>query len=211
MEVKARHVRAAFAHVRKHGYRPSKQSTKWDVIDPTTGDRFPPKVIREQAEIEAGFKESRSISGGWPTNDILNDLGFVTVPKDDQAALKIEQEISTLSLKKLAQRAAETQRSKPSRSQQTSTQVQRSPYVSAYIKRLAAGKCDLCNGDSPFSINGRPFLECHHIKQLAKGGGDTIDNCVALCPNCHRKMHLLRSKPDIAKLRERVVSRKSLR
>ena len=34
-----------------------------------------------------------------------------------------------------------------------------------------------------------PFLEAHHIKQLAKGGLDTISNAVAVCPNCHRELH----------------------
>ena len=30
---------------------------------------------------------------------------------------------------------------------------------------------------------------------------DTIDNVVALCPNCHRKMHELNDKDDIKKLK----------
>ena len=31
----------------------------------------------------------------------------------------------------------------------------------------------------------------------ADGGEDTIENAVALCPNCHRMMHSLRRKSDI--------------
>jgi 5-methylcytosine-specific restriction protein A len=34
-------------------------------------------------------------------------------------------------------------------------------------------------------------LETHHIKWLSKDGEDCIENTVALCPNCHRKMHIL--------------------
>lgn len=207
MELKAKHVRLAFAHVRKHGFKDSKKSKKWDVIDPVTGDRFPPKVIRERAEVEAGFENPRSRGGGWPTNDILNGLGFVTVPKDDEAALKIEREISELSLADLAKKALETQRQKPATSRQSNKYVQRSPYVSAYVKALAKGKCDLCGEGAPFSVGGRPYLECHHINQLAHGGGDTIENCVALCPNCHRRMHHVRSKLDIDALKVRVTSR----
>lgn len=207
MEIKAKHVRAAFAHVRRHGFKPSKKSTKWDVIDPLTGDRFPPKVIRERAEIEAGFEKPRAFGGGWPTNDILNGLGFVTVPKDDDAALEIEAEVSELSLAALAKKALETQQRKPAVSRQTSKYIQRSPYVSAYVKKLAGGKCDLCGEGAPFAVDGHPYLECHHIKQLAHGGGDTIDNCVALCPNCHRRMHHVRSKSDIDALKKRVASR----
>ena len=43
-------------------------------------------------------------------------------------------------------------------------------------------------------------MEVHHIKQLAKGGEDTLRNAVALCPNCHRKMHSLNKKADVKKL-----------
>ena len=39
-----------------------------------------------------------------------------------------------------------------------------------------------------------------YIKQLAKGGEDTLRNAVALCPNCHRKMHSLNKKADVKKL-----------
>lgn len=38
---------------------------------------------------------------------------------------------------------------------------------------------------------------------LIKTGSDTIENTVALCPNCHRKMHVLNSKKDIEYLIER--------
>lgn len=48
-----------------------------------------------------------------------------------------------------------------------------------------------------------PFLEVHHVKWLAKGGSDTVNNVVALCPNCHRKMHLLSRPVDIKKLEEK--------
>ena len=34
-----------------------------------------------------------------------------------------------------------------------------------------------------------PYLEVHHKIRLSDGGEDTIDNVVALCPNCHRKAH----------------------
>ena len=48
---------------------------------------------------------------------------------------------------------------------------------------------------------GDPYLETHHIEWLSKGGEDTIDNTVALCPNCHRRMHSLNSKKDVEKLK----------
>ncbi len=87
----------------------------------------------------------------------------------------------------------------------TVTSYDRNIYVSEYTKRRANGKCELCEERAPFNNkNGEPYLESHHIIWLSKGGMDTLDNTVALCPNCHRKMHSLNLKGDIEKLKEKV-------
>ena len=67
----------------------------------------------------------------------------------------------------------------------------RNPYVAEYVKRKANGICQDCKKPAPFinKTTGEPYLEIHHIIPLAQGGTDTIDNVVALCPNCHRKRH----------------------
>ena len=45
-----------------------------------------------------------------------------------------------------------------------------------------------CNEPAPFtSMNGNPYLECHHIQQVSKGGPDHPLNVIALCPNCHKR------------------------
>jgi 5-methylcytosine-specific restriction enzyme A len=31
--------------------------------------------------------------------------------------------------------------------------------------------------------------EIHHVKLLADSGEDTVENAMALCPNCHRESH----------------------
>lgn len=68
---------------------------------------------------------------------------------------------------------------------------QRDPRVAAYALLVAKGICADCNNPGPFTSKrtNMKYLEVHHIKQLKDGGGDTIDNVVALCPNCHRKRH----------------------
>jgi len=48
---------------------------------------------------------------------------------------------------------------------------------------------------------GKPYLETHHVVWLSKGGSDAVDNTVALCPNCHRKMHIVNSPSDVSKLK----------
>ena len=78
---------------------------------------------------------------------------------------------------------------------------ERNQYISEYTKERANGICDLCEKEAPFKDkNGRPYLESHHVITLAENGPDAIYNTVAICPNCHRKIHVLHQKEDIDKL-----------
>lgn len=66
----------------------------------------------------------------------------------------------------------------------------RNPYVKAYILERADGRCERCEQPAPFRLpNGKPYLEVHHVIPLEQSGPDTIENCIALCPNCHREVH----------------------
>lgn len=83
----------------------------------------------------------------------------------------------------------------------TSNTFIRDAFVAEYAKRKANGYCQLCEEPAPFSNKeGAPYLECHHIEWISKGGSDTINNIVALCPNCHRKMHVWNLESDREKL-----------
>ena len=74
----------------------------------------------------------------------------------------------------------------------------RDHHIREYAKKRTKGICQLCEQRAPFyDWNGQPFLEVHHIKRLADGGSDSVDNTVALCPNCHRKMHFLNLEEDV--------------
>ena len=68
---------------------------------------------------------------------------------------------------------------------------QRNPDVVAEVLSRAKGVCQACKNPAPFpkKSNGEPYLEAHHVKQLADGGEDTVENTIAVCPNCHRKAH----------------------
>lgn len=73
----------------------------------------------------------------------------------------------------------------------------RDPYIARYARLRANGKCQLCGQSAPFiDLQGFPYLESHHIIWLSRGGADTIENTVGLCPNCHRKMHVLDKESD---------------
>jgi 5-methylcytosine-specific restriction protein A len=63
--------------------------------------------------------------------------------------------------------------------------------VVAEVLRRAKGVCERCKKTAPFlrKSDGSPYLEVHHLRQLANGGEDTVENAIALCPNCHRELH----------------------
>lgn len=67
----------------------------------------------------------------------------------------------------------------------------RNATVIAAVLRRADGHCEACRQPAPFlrASDGSPFLEVHHKEPLAEGGKDTVENALALCPNCHRKAH----------------------
>lgn len=85
-----------------------------------------------------------------------------------------------------------------------STIYVRDPYIAEYAKNRAKGICQLCGQKAPFNDkDGNPYLESHHIIWLSKGGDDSIENTVALCPNCHRKMHVIANEQEVKLLQEK--------
>jgi 5-methylcytosine-specific restriction protein A len=71
------------------------------------------------------------------------------------------------------------------------TVFRRNPDVVAMVLERANGNCESCQQHAPFTRrkDSSPYLEVHHRKQLAHGGHDSVENAIALCPNCHRKAH----------------------
>lgn len=81
--------------------------------------------------------------------------------------------------------------------------VQKLPF-----NELAQGICQLCEQPAPFKKEGKPFLHSHHIEYLSNGGLDTIENCIAVCPNCHARIHELEENDNKQKLLIKVTERK---
>lgn len=102
---------------------------------------------------------------------------------------------------------AKTASKKPQRRQTSSEQIVRDPAIAAYVKKAANGICDLCSKPAPFETKSGPYLESHHVIPLADGGDDCISNAVALCPNCHRKMHSLNLALDKVMLSKKIAIR----
>lgn len=80
---------------------------------------------------------------------------------------------------------------KPLRMRVTATVFRRNPDVVAEVLMRAAGVCESCHCTAPFTrrSDGSPYLEVHHRTRLADGGLDTVENAIAICPNCHRREH----------------------
>ena len=69
----------------------------------------------------------------------------------------------------------------------------RSRAVRFYVLQRANGKCEGCGATAPFTtMDGRPYLEPHHIRRLTDGGPDDPRWVAGICPNCHRRAHYSR-------------------
>jgi 5-methylcytosine-specific restriction protein A len=77
----------------------------------------------------------------------------------------------------------------------------RSQTISKYVQERALGYCEVCGYAAPFHrSNGTPYLESHHITQLADDGPDAPGDVVAACPTCHRKVKHCRPRKNQASL-----------
>ena len=61
---------------------------------------------------------------------------------------------------------------------------ERNKLLSEYIKELYGWKCQIC-GFTFKQNNGSLYAETHHLEALSKGGKDSLDNMVVVCPNHH--------------------------
>ncbi|MHA3786657.1 HNH endonuclease [Flavobacterium hauense] len=80
---------------------------------------------------------------------------------------------------------------KPEKSKVQITVFKRNIYVIAETLERANGICEKCNSPAPFfrDKDDTQYLEVHHKIPLAENGDDTVENTIALCPNCHRHAH----------------------
>jgi 5-methylcytosine-specific restriction protein A len=73
---------------------------------------------------------------------------------------------------------------------QKRTVYYRSAVLKVYVLRRANGFCEGCGAASPFCTpRGKPYLEPHHVRRRADGGPDHPRWVIALCPNCHARVH----------------------
>lgn len=118
----------------------------------------------------------------------------------DELREEQEREARHLNQVELARRAALAPETPQPRTTLVTTYAS-DPYIAELARRKAAGHCQLCGTAAPFRAKGgRPFLEVHHVLWLSRGGRDTLANTAALCPNCHRRVHVLDQEADRVQL-----------
>ena len=165
------------------------------VCEYTVGNRLSYSVLKQH-----GLKST--LTGPERVNEELsNYINSIDLSEESQTSDAESMDLSAL------RTVAERYSQRPVRRIVTSqVSFSRNAYIAQYAKERADGKCQLC-GDTPFyDLKGRPYLEVHHIEWLANGGSDSYDNTAALCPNCHRKMHIVNDPADVAFLKAAVVS-----
>jgi 5-methylcytosine-specific restriction protein A len=105
--------------------------------------------------------------------------------------------------------APPTGNTNPRKSTQTVVVFERDREVVAAVLAQANGYCELCGLEAPFTraATGTPYLEVHHVMPLSKDGDDTVQNSVALCPNCHRRCHYSTDSESTTEILYQRVSR----
>jgi hypothetical protein len=144
--------------------------------------------IRLSAALAATLRERAYIQPKTSIAFTLRLLEGLSLQENDFDA-RVTQSKNTPRKERLARLAVAAR--KPQRMKVQVSVFVRNPDVVAEVLHRAEGKCESCASAAPFlkKIDDSPYLEVHHRVRLSDGGDDTVDNAVALCPNCHRKMH----------------------
>lgn len=126
------------------------------------------------------------------------DAWFLNQPKEPNAEAEYQKKALSLATKKkpVAENAGGISVPKVKKAGLTGGGYQRNPNVAASALRQAHFKCEIDAEHETFISNakGKPYVEAHHLIPFSNQGSfkfslDVTANIVALCPNCHRRLH----------------------
>lgn len=174
----------------KKGERPFRftRSKKWYVFDLENENIYPLKYIYALAtKLEpVSFNTSTSIAE-------LKKLGFklYELRSNKKSDLEEKIEASFKDTAEVRKRRLDEANKIPTQREVKVLIFNRNPDVVVEVLLRAKGKCEVCEKKAPFIRlkDGTPYLEVHHKIRLVDGGEDTVENAIAICPNCHRKEH----------------------
>ncbi len=91
---------------------------------------------------------------------------------------------------------------RPQQVQQTIYTYSRNNTLKNYVKRRSDYSCEMpsCNYQGFQKENGERYIEIHHVIPLSERGEDSINNTVALCPNCHRALHYASNRQELREI-----------
>lgn len=122
---------------------------------------------------------------------LLRSLDTTEETPEELSAHRQEAEAADLDELRRRAYAAATPRSTPKAVRATQTVYQRAEAVRVYVLERAKGTCECCGKAAPFMRRaGGPYLEPHHTRRVSDGGPDHPRWVGAICPNCHREIHL---------------------
>lgn len=157
--------------------------------------------------IIAGYLPRRNIGSAKLTIiDLINEFWQRAAPEKSTAdGDALNTRVMSARRRWTADRPPPPGNSSPSRKAATSGAFVRDPEVVAWTLVNSKGICEASGEPAPFTTSaGIPFLEVHHLRFLAEGGPDTIDNAIACCPNCHKRLHF---GADAGRLRRLIIAR----
>ncbi len=119
----------------------------------------------------------------------LEVIGQTNAPREEAPA-QSEKNLDRLTMEELREAARKTAPLSATPKQRQTIVHYRSEAVKRVVLRRSKGKCEGCEQAAPFlTKKGKPYLEPHHTTRRADGGPDSPEFVVALCPNCHRRVH----------------------
>ena len=175
------------------------ESKNWGIGIPTDAENSEGFVPLDKVNEILGFKKKNIFTGfpgvkelnSYQANKLLalfessNSFESIQNNFDTQVKLSLSDDAD------IRQARLQAAPKKPRESKTSITVYSRNPDVVAETLLRANGVCEKCNQAAPFlrAKDNTPYLEVHHIALLSNGGEDTVENTLALCPNCHRKLH----------------------
>jgi len=164
-------------------------------ISPDVEDIIPDEKLHEAGEVDENSADSQEDEEASEVETLSQESEIeASESGESQTSTELsgsEQEPNLTELREQANEAAvEEVPESATTSSQTKQQYSRASEVRDYVMARADGECEGCEEPAPFtSKTGEPYLHAHHVHELSNGGSDTPDTVIALCPNCHYRVH----------------------
>lgn len=160
------------------------------------------KVIGEtETPLAQHFQTMRELS--FEGSDMLENWS-TDLSREEKAYQILPEELLEEAIRQGPEAVRKLIRESPSgiteyRIEQLVQQPVRNRTLSQQIRTMYGGRCQICGFD-PLLIYQVEVCHAHHLVYLSRGGEDSIENMVLLCPNHHAIIHATNAVFDYADL-----------